>query len=532
MSYPWQVQTLIVEDEQEPTENYRGIFKELKGVAPPVFAPSFDEAVKHLESSSIFHLVIIDLGLPQATHEVAQQGVDPGIELVLRAAHREKYPIPVLLVISGRLAQARLSELQETLMQEFWYGRMVNKGIDEPDAIEAALQKAHEYCGVGVHIRDGGGKLCPTLSPREEDLLRRCVLSQEQCIGLDLEWWGTYHGSSSSAPAADVSATKVLMGRFLLRDGHEASRPTFFKLEASETAAFSHQDAAVMVQKLSHVKLCAAMRTSHRSLLVTQQVGDSSDRPISLTEFLVLSSAEISGAIPQIVADIAAQLARLGTVSEDRFNVSELLWQWHDPDKLRETWARYRKSEEDFEIQLLEALKVSSELLWVQRRTCTHGDLNATNIALDRVGNVWRAYIFDAAGVKSDVAVRDLAMLEVTSLLHRNVALDDHLVGDCKALYLPETMIPDAYPTDSAPSVHRNTYELICEIRRQGLKIGDIKTYALMVFDCAMLQVGGLGLRSRGNKIHNQRAALLLAELATKWLSSLAPNLVAEDERR
>jgi CheY-like chemotaxis protein len=526
MSYPWQIQTLIVEDEQEPTENYRSIFKELKDAAPPFFAPSFDEAVKQLASSSIFHLVIIDLGLPQATHEVTQQGVEPGIDLVLRAAHREDYPIPTLLVISGRLGQARLNELHETLTQEFWYGRMVNKGIDESDAIDAALQKVHEYCGVGIHVRDGGGKLCPTLSPREEDLLRRCVLSQQQCIGLDLEWWGAYHGSSSPVPATEVNATKVLMGRFLLQDGHEASRPTFFKFEASEIAKLSHQDVAVMVQKLSHVKLCTAMRTSRRSLLVTQQVGDSSDRPISLAEFLVLPSAEISGAISRIMADIAAQLASLGTVSEDRFALPELLWQWHDTNTLRETWKRYRGAAESKPIQLLEALKASNELWWVARRSCTHGDLNATNIALDRAGGDWRAYIFDAAGVKADVAVRDLAMLEVTSLLHGNVALDDHLVEDCKPLYVPGTIIEDTCPTDSAISIHRNTYELIREIRRQALEIGDLKTYALMVFDCAMLQVGGLGVQGHGNKIRNPRAALLLADLAAVWISSLAPNLV------
>ena len=285
MSYSWQIQTLIVEDEQAPTENYREIFKGLAGVAPPVFAPSFDEAAKQLASSSIFHLVIIDLGLPQATHEAAQQGVEPGIEVLHRAAGREDYPIPAVLVISGRLGQTRY-QLQETLMQDFWFGRAVNKGIDEFDAIEAALLKVHEYCGVGIHMRDGSGKLCPTLSPREEDLLRRCALGQQHCIGLNLEWWGAYHGNSLPARVADVSATKVLMGRFLLRDGRESSRPTFFKFEASETAAFSHQDTAVMVQKLSHVKLCTAMRASSRSLLVTQQVGESSARPISLAEFL------------------------------------------------------------------------------------------------------------------------------------------------------------------------------------------------------------------------------------------------------
>lgn len=525
MSYPRQVQTLIVEDEQQPIENYRAIFNELSEVAPPVFAPSFDDAVRQLASPSIFHLVIIDLGLPQATHEAAQQGVDPGIELVGRAARRDDYPIPAVLVISGRLAQTRLNELQETLTRDFWHGRMVNKGIDDSDAIDAALKKVHEYCGVGIHIRHAGGKLCPTLSPREEDLLRRCVLTQQHCIGLDLEWWGAYRGSSTPNPNAYVGATKVLMGRFLLGDGHEASRPTFFKFEASESAALSHQDAALMVQKLSHVKLCTAMRASSRSLLVTQQVGESCARPISLAEFLLLPADQVGGAILQIVADITDQLASLGTVSEDRFPVCELLWQWHDKNKLREIWTRNNGPEQQPPIEMLEALTASKELLWVPRRSCTHGDLNATNIALNGADAAWRAYIFDAAGVKADVAVRDLATLEVTSLLHRDSAVDEYIVEKCETLYVPGTTVPDPCILSSATDIYRNTYELIREIRRQAMLIGDIETYALMVFDCAMVQLGGLGVQSRGNKIHDPRDALRLAELAANWLSPFAPKL-------
>ncbi len=61
----------------------------------------------------------------------------------------------------------------------------------------------------------------------------------------------------------------------------------------------------------------------------------------------------------------------------------------------------------------------------------------------------------------------------------------------------------------------------IREVRRQALEIGNIATYALMVFDCVMLQLGGLGVQSRGNKIHNPREALRLSELAAAWLSPL-----------
>jgi hypothetical protein len=54
-----------------------------------------------------------------------------------------------------------------------------------------------------------------------------------------------------------------------------------------------------------------------------------------------------------------------------------------------------------------------------------------------------------------------------------------------------------------------------------------IPPYALMVFDCAMLQLGGLAVQSRGNKIANPHDAVRLAELVANWLVSVAPELTA-----
>jgi hypothetical protein len=48
-----------------------------------------------------------------------------------------------------------------------------------------------------------------------------------------------------------------------------------------------------------------------------------------------------------------------------------------------------------------------------------------------------------------------------------------------------------------------------------------------MVFDCAMLQLGGLAVQSRGNKIANPQDAVRLAELAANWLLSVAPEIIA-----
>jgi hypothetical protein len=69
--------------------------------------------------------------------------------------------------------------------------------------------------------------------------------------------------------------------------------------------------------------------------------------------------------------------------------------------------------------------------------------------------------------------------------------------------------------------VNYNTYALITEIRRQALNSCDKRTYALMVFDCAMLQLGGLAIQSRGNKIQRPDDAFRLADLTATWLSSL-----------
>ena len=191
MSYPRHIRTLIIEDEQAPINNYEALFKELStkfDLAPPTFARSHDDAVAHLSHNLIFHLVIVDLGLPQTARETTQTGVEPGFDIVARCANREEFPIPSVLVISGRLGQANLGSLRESLQRDFWHGEMVNKGIDEADAIETALQKVSDYCGVGIHVRDGGNNLFPTLSPREDDLLRRCVLAEPFCVGVDFEW--------------------------------------------------------------------------------------------------------------------------------------------------------------------------------------------------------------------------------------------------------------------------------------------------------------------------------------------------------
>jgi hypothetical protein len=71
----------------------------------------------------------VDLGLPFQIRRRADSGVEPGELLVKCFAKREDYPVPALLVISGRLGVAHLPDLQQAVQKEFWYGCVVNKGF-------------------------------------------------------------------------------------------------------------------------------------------------------------------------------------------------------------------------------------------------------------------------------------------------------------------------------------------------------------------------------------------------------------------
>lgn len=530
MSYPGHIRTLVIEDEQGPIDNYTAIFNQLNAefdLAPPLFARSYEDAVAHLSNGLIFHLVIVDLGLPQTAHETAETGIEPGFEIVKRCVNREEYPIPSVLVISGRLGQANLASLRESLQHNFWHGEMVNKGIDEADAIETALKKVGEYCGVGILIRDGGNKLYPTLSPREDDLLRRCVLAEPYCVGVDFAWWGAYQGISVTG-SRRLGVTKVLWGRFLLSGANDPSRPWFFKFESAENAKYTQRDLALMVQKLSHIKRCSVTFGVQRSLIVTQQVGDSSSRPISLAELFSKPASEVSPNLPSIASDIATQLANLGSVIEERLFISKLFWSHHDPKQIIAVYLQHGGDVAFPPITLLEKLLPAATPIWVNRRNCTHGDLNATNIALEASGSGFRAFIIDAAGMRVETAGRDLAMLEVTTLLHLKTGGETSCVELCRGLYANGVSVPEL-PAEAAnwPHSARNIFLFVCEIRKQALQFNKLPVYGLLVFDCAMLQLGGLSLQSRENKITNPPDAVCLADLVADWLTAVAPDELA-----
>lgn len=523
MSYPHKIHPLVVEDEIDATGNYRAIFAELCKrfeLAPPRFAHSFEDAEAALRTNTIFHLIVLDLGLPLHRLEPAQAGVEPGIRILEIAAEREAYPVPAVVVISGRLNRAKIPGLVEKL-HSFHYGQLVSKGVDDDKEIALAVESINRYSDVGIHVQDGAGKLCPTLAPREEDILRRSVIAQNQCVGVDLQWWGSY-SSNSSAPVRDTSGlTKVMVGRFLLDDGMESSHPTFFKFEPAENAAYLRRDASIMTQKLQHIKIFPAFTAGRRTLLVTQKVGDSMNLPLPLCDFLRQSPELVMPHLSGIVASICEQLAHLGGSRNERRLIKDILWPHHKREWLEKTWAEYASDSMKGDllanpVVLFDELSTGTSDMWVGIRSCNHGDLNATNIALDHEGESVRAYIFDAGGVKGDVNCRDLATLEVTSILHRTASAVKGVVRFYEGFYERPAEPHDIARIESCPGVVCNTQTLIQEIRKQ-IPADDLRLYALMVLDAALVQLGGLAFDVARNKISDPSDAALLAALATKW---------------
>lgn len=70
MSYPRTIQPLVIEDEANSKEYFETVFTGLKSrhrIAPPHWAFCVDDAMKCLSEERIYHLVTVDLRLPEKT---------------------------------------------------------------------------------------------------------------------------------------------------------------------------------------------------------------------------------------------------------------------------------------------------------------------------------------------------------------------------------------------------------------------------------------------------------------------------------
>jgi len=405
------------------------------------------------------------------------------------------------------------------------------------DELLASIRDAERYCGVGIHVRDGGELRYPTLSPRDEDLLRRCVLQNQERVGVDLEWWAAEYMRPTGEFKECKGWTKTLMGRFVLSRGIGLSRPTFFKLSPDGGADQVSREAQILAHKLSHIKVHNSIIAGDRSVLVTEKVGESNQPPISLETFLGKPAEQIQATLPSIVADVVTQVRSLGEVTPDQGRVSKLVWKGHDKARILSEWKKFagaKKSvgvDPDFDpTSALDTLTAHDSPVQHQVQTCLHGDLNITNIAIDELPSGPRAYIFDASGCVAGVNVRDLAMLEVTALLHQSRDGEVCLVRHCSEFYRDSVEPPADIDFTAGTNRARNTLSLLVEIRKQALAQTTPAVYALMVYDQALVQLGGLEWLS-GNKICNPSDAVHLVWLTAQWLPRVASQLLGPEQR-
>ena len=534
MSYPYTVQTLVVEDDPDSKMLYDACFEQLtaeNSVAPCRYAFSYQDGEEALNDNAIFHLVILDLRLPETSGRPPIDGLDYGLTLLDKCINRDRYPIPALLVISAQLGQADQHELEERVRNGFSYGRVLVKGPRLEKEIQSAVKAVQEYNRVGIHLAEGGERKFPTLSPRDDDLLRRCVLKQDRGAGVDLTWWSANLARMFSQFPGSGGWTKVLVGRLLFEEGKGSSRPLFFKFAPAAGAASVHSDAALMGLKLGHIKHCSANVSGDRSLLVTHAVGNSDALPISLEEFLGRPTGDVMLNLPRLVERLCNQVSMLGVQTPNMLPISRLLWSGHSNEGIDSQWMRWQHGRLVLSgndpgtnpARVLDELTRNTHPVSYTSQACNHGDLNITNVALDMSPDTVDAYIFDAANMTPAVNVRDLAMLEVTSLLHQPPDGEQGLVGYCAAMYDDFVVAPENMSLGDGSDRNRNTLKFIAEIRKHALKRACGTIYALMVFDAAIMQLGGLAYEVSGNKITNPTDAALLGTLVADWLRRVAP---------
>jgi CheY-like chemotaxis protein len=528
MSYPFELQPLVIEDDDKVKDAYQTIFetiaRELGNLLPfriaaPCYAFSHEQALKLLDGSKIFQVVILDLRLPEKQGLPEVQDQDLGLDLLERCTSRDRFPIPALLVISGHVGSTDQVRIQDRLRENFFYGKLLSKGNFAllEDEIRRACTAALSYVGIGIHLRDAGEEQYPTLTARDEDLLRRSVLQQQGGIGVDLNWWSATR-SQESAVVEGNPWTKVLMGRYLLADGGGASRPKFFKFLSGADSHSVIESARYIEQRLTHIKITSTVVSKSTGLIVTEKVGAQDERPKPLDEIFTTVDRKVAF---EIAGQIVVQVHQLGELLDDSKPLKSLLWPAHDEQTLRDQWKdlQQRLSERVPRVdpvELYHELHQSDQKVRLRERPIVHGDLHMSNVALDSTPHGLDAYIFDAGVIRRSTAGRDVAVLEVSTLLHQRLDFDT-LIHVCSVIYDASTPLDENTFASVTDPLAQNIIEFVRGLRTGANAWNLLEIYALLVFDFALIQLGGLSFGTSGNRIADPRAAGAVAAFVARW---------------
>jgi hypothetical protein len=156
----------------------------------------------------------------------------------------------------------------------------------------------------------------------------------------------------------------------------------------------------------------------------------------------------------------------------------------------------------------------------LKERPIVHGDLHMSNVALDSTPRGPEAYIFDPGVIRRSAAGRDLAVLEVSVLLHHHIDLDT-LKTICSLIYDAEKPLDANTATSFADPLAQNVVEFIRGLRHGAQSCNSPEIYALLVFDFGLIQLGGLMFGSSGNKVADTRAIGVVTAFAARWYRAI-----------
>lgn len=532
MSYPRTIRTLIVEDEPDMVHTYRRYFDKFRDeglfVEGPRIVWGYEDAVKLLEGDEIYHLVILDLKLPATAGGDAEDGGSRGLALIQKAAERDAYPIPGLLIVTGELRRVeRVNQVTDQLKDDFFYGQIVQKHPNLHEDLRKAFDRIWEYVGFGLFVSDDANETHPSLTMREEDLLRRCGLQEKMHQGIDLHWWSASRkdwGAGVNVP----EWSKILHGRFLLDGQAGFSRSRFFKFESTANCVHSHDSTKRLGSKLQHVRVVGYQPSKKRGLLVTDKAGASNTAPLPLSAYLASTAEGIPSYMEHIASNIMDQLCMLSGKRKEIVGLSSLFGKNHEQlfPHLEDCWKRYTTANvmPDYASppHILRRCLDDNRSICVNTCDCRHGDLHMGNISLDFAMNQVNAYIIDAGVMTYGIAGYDLAALEVSLLLHQKYPGDFSLVEAAKELYNPSLDDSDEVSNREILSpTHRNTLGLIEAIRKEALNQNEERIYVCLLFDYALMQLEGLAFGTSQNSIFRAQDASDLCRRLSDWVCRL-----------
>lgn len=525
MSYPAEIRTLIIEDEPQMIVEYRRIFDYLKKtyrvLAAPSFAESYNDAEVKLARADIYHVVILDLALPETIGEEIGAVTARGLGLIPSIGAREDYPVPILMIVTADPTRiVNMPALKQQLQAMFWKWEVISKNDKLMEQLKGGIDAALAYTSVGIHIvgDENADKLWPMLSPREEDILRRAILdAQSSAIGADLRWW------SFDRVAAGSAWVKVLRGRLILAGQNGHSRERFLKFVPSEQGESAKRSAELLGSKLPHGQLLRYLAVGSRALLVTEKAGLDENPPRPLRDVLAAHEAITEPMIESIAHDIVDQLQKLGDSNAASITVGKILWPSHDEQRLAEAWTRTGIATDFNPPALLKEMRERPEMLIVNTRIC-HGDLHPGNVAIGKDDGRLRAYVIDAGVMTQNVWANDVAVLETSTVLHIDFGEIPNPILSMASLFDGSDPYGEALDWQNVDAKVANAVRFIVSPRKQIRSDCNERIYIVLLLDSLLIQIGGVAFGTAYNKIVSVNDAAQLFRLFVQWYQKLYPS--------